>query len=75
LAWAHAALGETDAAFDEVERMIAARDPMTVCLATFVWWDPLRRDSRFDEILRRLGFPDWSRAVANARRLAYVEVS
>jgi TolB-like protein/Tfp pilus assembly protein PilF len=73
LAWAHTSLGEIDAAFDAVERMLAGRDPMTVCLTTFAWWDALRRDARFDDILRRLRFPDWSRAVSDARRLAYAE--
>ena len=70
-AWAHAALGELDAALDAVERMIDVRDPLTDSLAVFAWWDPLRGDPRFEEIMLRLRFPDSSRAVSEARRLAY----
>ena len=48
LAWAQAALGDVDAAFASIERMIAAREAFTVCLGAFSWWDPLRHDPRFD---------------------------
>lgn len=59
-AWSHAALGETDEAFQWIERAIEARDIMVVSLPAFFTWDPLRSDPRFEEVLRRLDFPEWS---------------
>ncbi|MFI5310530.1 MAG: protein kinase [Gemmatimonadales bacterium] len=73
LAWAHTAVGDADAAFACIERMIAEREPFTVSLATFRWWDPIRRDARFAAILDRFRFPERARAAADARRLAYAE--
>jgi tetratricopeptide (TPR) repeat protein len=60
LAWAHSTLGNIDEAFEWIERAVEARDSIVVSLPTFVAWDPLRSDPRFEEILRRLHFPEWS---------------
>jgi len=73
LAQAHAALGDVDAAIGFVERMIVERDAMSVCLATYYWWDPLRSDPRFTSILVRLNFSSELRAISEARRLAFAE--
>jgi len=47
--------GEPDAAFDYLERAIAARDPSLVDLAVAPQWDPLRGDARFAACLQRMG--------------------
>jgi TolB-like protein/Tfp pilus assembly protein PilF len=73
LAWAHVALGNVDEAFACVERGIIEHESFIACLPTFAWWDPMRRDQRFGEILTRLRFPDWSHTLSDARRLAYAE--
>ena len=59
-AWAHAALGNLDEAFQWIDRAIEARDSFIVCLPSFRWWDPLRSDPRFEAILHQLKFPEWS---------------
>src|SRR5262245_30773500 len=59
-AWAYAAVGNADEAFAALEQMIAEHEPWTTCLILFRWFDPLRADARFGEILRRLRFPAWS---------------
>jgi hypothetical protein len=66
-AWANALIGELDEAFRWIDRAIAAREPFVACLPTFCWWDPLRDDPRFGELLRRLKFPEWSIAVSAER--------
>ena len=59
--WAHSVLGNVDEALEWIDRGIEAHDPIVVSLATFVAWDPLRSAPRFEAILRRLAFPEWSR--------------
>ena len=59
-ALAHAALGNVDEAFECIDRAIEARDSVVVSLPTYSGWDPLRSDPRFEVILRRLNFPEWS---------------
>jgi hypothetical protein len=34
--------------------MIREREGLTVGLPAYAWWDPLRSDGRFAEVLRRL---------------------
>ncbi|HVG39648.1 MAG TPA: protein kinase [Pyrinomonadaceae bacterium] len=51
----HAALGEHDAAFDCLDRSAEERDGWLIWLATEPLLDPLRRDARFDNLLRRVG--------------------
>ena len=68
---AYAAVGETDAAFDWLERAVAARNWQVSFLATEPLFDPLRGDPRFDAILEEVGFSirlrDWSRRHASER--------
>ena len=66
-AWAHAAVGNVDEAFEWIDRAIARREQWLVCLPSFAWWDPLRSDPRFEQVLRRLRFPEWSIAVSSER--------
>jgi DNA-binding winged helix-turn-helix (wHTH) protein len=54
----YAALGETDAAFANLERAIAARDPTLVYLRVHALWDPLRHDRRMMRLLSQVGLSD-----------------
>ena len=51
-------LGETDEAFAWLERGYRERDPGMVLLKADARMDPLRTDPRFDDLLRRIGFPE-----------------
>ena len=57
MALAHMGLGETDAAVDSLERAYADRDWYICLLKTEPILDSLRRDRRFQELLRRVNFP------------------
>jgi len=46
--------GDLDAAFERVQRLIDARDPVVVHLAVAPQWDCLRADPRFNECLERM---------------------
>jgi hypothetical protein len=46
--------GDLDAAFERVQRLIDARDPVVVLLAVAPHWDRLRADPRFNECLARM---------------------
>ena len=46
--------GDLDAAFEHLQRMIDARDPVLVHLAVAPQWDSLRADPRFNECLARM---------------------
>ncbi len=51
-------IGETDAAFAWLERAYSERDTVMVHLQANPLFDPLRSDPRFDDLLRRIGFPE-----------------
>jgi TolB-like protein len=53
-AWIHVGLGETDSAFEWMDRAIDARDRMIVPIKTYPFLDPLRRDPRYLALLRRM---------------------
>jgi DNA-binding winged helix-turn-helix (wHTH) protein/Tfp pilus assembly protein PilF len=46
-----------DAAFDQLDRALALRDPALVYLAVAPQWDSLRPDQRFNERLRNMRLP------------------
>jgi tetratricopeptide (TPR) repeat protein len=46
--------GDLDAAFERVQRLIDAHDPVVVQLAVAPQWDCLRADPRFNECLERM---------------------
>jgi tetratricopeptide (TPR) repeat protein len=50
----YAYVGDLDAAFDHLQRMLDARDPALVHLAVAPQWDSLRLDPRFNECLARM---------------------
>ena len=57
LALIHAGLGETDAAFEWLDRAYAAHDVHLMFLTVDPKWDSVRSDERFKRLLRRCRFP------------------
>ncbi len=53
----HAALGEKDKAFAELNKSYENREPLMIVLKVDPRLDPLRDDPRFQDLLRRVGFP------------------
>ncbi len=53
-----AAIGETEEAMTWLERAYEEREPNLVLAKTDPGLDPLRSDPRFDDLLRRIGFPE-----------------
>ncbi len=58
LVYAYAWSGDSDRAFEWLERAIEARDGFLALLRRDPGFEPLRADPRFDEVTRRLGLPD-----------------
>ena len=54
LVWRFAQAGDLDAAFEQLQRLIDARDPTVIHLAVAPQWDSLRADPRFNECLARM---------------------
>jgi TolB-like protein len=50
--------GEAEEAFVWLERGYRERDPQIIILKAHYGFDPLRSDPRFDDLLRRIGFPE-----------------
>lgn len=57
LAVAQAGLGERDAALDELERLAEEGSPQTWAVPPEPFFDPLRKEARFDAVLERLDLP------------------
>ena len=51
----HTALGETEQAFEWLERAYVERDPIMLFLTTMSAFDGLRADPRFEDLVRRVG--------------------
>ncbi len=58
VAYAYAALGEADAAFEWMEKAYERRSFPLTQIRVSPSLDPLRSDPRFDDLLRRIGFPE-----------------
>jgi hypothetical protein len=58
IAWLSALIGETEEAMTWLERAYEERDPLLVNAKTDPRLDPLRSDPRFQDLLRRIGFPE-----------------
>jgi serine/threonine-protein kinase len=69
VAMAYAAANLFDEAFEWLQRGLDERDQAFVSIPVQGWFDPMRRDPRFQDVLRALNFPPWSLAVAEARAL------
>ena len=57
LAKNYARLGEADKAMECLEQSYKEHDCLLVLLKALEWWDPLRPDPRFEDLLRRVGIP------------------
>ncbi len=57
IARGYARLGEIDAAFEWLERAYEERSTSLVFLGSNPFYDPLRSDPRFDDLLRRINYP------------------
>ncbi len=51
-------IGETEDAMTWLERAYEERDPVLLVAKTDPRMDPLRSDPRFQDLLRRIGFPE-----------------
>ena len=58
IAWVLARLGEKASALESLEEAYELRAPMLVSMPVFQWFDPLRDDPRFQDLLRRMNFPE-----------------
>jgi TolB-like protein/class 3 adenylate cyclase/Tfp pilus assembly protein PilF len=58
IAYVYAALGEADAAFDWLEKAYERRSLPLTWVQVNPASGPLRSDPRFDDLLRRIGFPE-----------------
>ena len=54
----HAALGDTAQAIDALQQACEERTGVMVYLQVEPMWDPLRSDPRFQDLLRRMNFPE-----------------
>ena len=52
------ALGETDETFRRLEVVLKNKEWWATLLKIHPWLDPLRDDPRFEEMVRRMNFPD-----------------
>jgi TolB-like protein/class 3 adenylate cyclase/Tfp pilus assembly protein PilF len=58
IAVTYATIGETEEAFAWLERGYRERYPLMIMLKAYPAFDPLRSDPRFQDLLRRIGFPE-----------------
>ncbi len=58
MGWVHAALGETDQAFASLGKAIDQHATNMIWIRSQPWFDPLRADPRFDELLRRMNLAE-----------------
>lgn len=59
LAWVHLGLGNRDGAIEELEAALSKRETDLTEIDVEPYWDPLRTDPRFQNVVRRVGLsPD-----------------
>lgn len=59
LMWIHLHLGETGQVFVRLEKAFAERSTALTLIKVNRRFDPLRADPRFQDLVRRLKFPQW----------------
>jgi TolB-like protein len=57
IAAVYSVLGQPDTAFTWLERAYSAHDTWLIFLTSDPYWDPLRDDPRFKDLVRRVGLP------------------
>jgi TolB-like protein/Tfp pilus assembly protein PilF len=57
-AWTHLGLGEIDQVFIWMDRAVDAPDRMMAAIKTYPFLDPIRSDTRFKDLLRRMNLAD-----------------
>jgi tetratricopeptide (TPR) repeat protein len=68
LAVVYTGLGEKDEAFAWLEKAFQRRNPGLYGVRWHPWFDPLRGDPRFQDLLRRMNFPESSSASMEKQR-------
>ncbi len=58
MAYVYAALGDADSAFEWMEKAYERRSMRITWIRVNPVFDPLRSDPRFQDLLRRIGFPE-----------------
>jgi TolB-like protein/DNA-binding winged helix-turn-helix (wHTH) protein len=58
MVYMYGVLGENDQAFAWLEKAYAEHESSLQSLKTFMAWDPIRSDPRFNEMIRRVGLPE-----------------
>jgi TolB-like protein/class 3 adenylate cyclase len=58
IAYVYSWIGDKDHAFASLERAYRERDPRLIELKVLPFSDSVRSDPRFDDLLRRIGFPE-----------------
>jgi serine/threonine protein kinase/Tfp pilus assembly protein PilF len=58
IAWTFGYAGESDEALHWLERAFESRDPFLPFLRVLPEWDPLHSDPRFQDLVRRMNFPE-----------------
>ena len=55
IAWIHIGMGEYDAAFDWLETAFDEHSALLISLPSFGFWDPIRSDERFTQLVDKMG--------------------
>ena len=55
IAWIHIGMGEYDAAFDWLEKALEEHSALLISVPSFGFWDPIRSDERFTQLLDKMG--------------------
>jgi hypothetical protein len=54
IAWVHLGLRDVDRAFEWLDRAVDAHDQLMMPIKSYVFFDPIRNDPRFADLLRKM---------------------